>query len=137
MRKQVLFHTRLKAGETKSIPLAIPTPMALKIDRRDLPNRVTTSWLIGTFDTAGEVLQVLVRFIGVSYGLSDRFGGVPCFARCRSNQSLTKPRVLLVPRFRRGTDICDSPMKSIRCSRMTPFERSSPLMDNLLGPRGG
>jgi hypothetical protein len=30
----------LKAREAKSIPLVIPIPMALKIDRRDLTNRV-------------------------------------------------------------------------------------------------
>jgi hypothetical protein len=32
--------------------------------------------LLATFDTDGEVLQVLVRFIGVSYSFSDRFGGL-------------------------------------------------------------
>jgi hypothetical protein len=45
--------------ETKYIRLEKLTPMALEIDRRALTNRVK-------IDTAGEVLEALVRCIGVS-----------------------------------------------------------------------
>jgi hypothetical protein len=40
------------------MPLVIRTPMALEIDRRDLPNRVRTLWVIVIFGEA--VIQVIL-----------------------------------------------------------------------------
>jgi hypothetical protein len=50
----------LKARETKAIPLVIPPPVALKIDRRDFPNRVYR-------DSVGEVAVVISNGIGVGF----------------------------------------------------------------------
>jgi hypothetical protein len=41
---------RSKAKETADIPLVIRTPMALQIDRGELTNRVTTSWVCAILD---------------------------------------------------------------------------------------
>src|SRR5215831_21213358 len=80
-------------------------------------------------DTAGEVLEALVRCLGVSDGLMDRFGGVPCFAPCRLNPSHLKRPVSPMPRFRWETETCGARMKGRHGSAMTLFWRCSPRPD--------
>jgi hypothetical protein len=47
-RGQAVLHTMFEGQETQSIPLVNLTPIAVKIDRRDLTNRVNddTVWAV-------------------------------------------------------------------------------------------
>src|SRR5215472_5826680 len=104
---------------------------------RSRTNRVRTLWLLANFDTAGEVLEALVRCLGVSDGLMDRFGGVPCFAPCRLNPSHLKRPVSPMPRFRWETETCGARMTWRHGSAMTLFWRGSPRPDTPRCPPGG
>jgi hypothetical protein len=66
-RGKAVLHRTFEGPRDRIHSLVTLLPMALEIDHRDVTNRVTTSWVIVAFDTAGAV-----TFAGASQSVNQR-----------------------------------------------------------------